>query len=717
MNTEQSERAAEEAYLEETLGEARRQLEEAEAVMESKRSEMKETKKDIYEETGRSIGDLNDAENFDALVELTQSISQVDHIADDYESAQLRIRRLENLIGCPYFARIDFRFEDEDETETVYIGRVSLRAGNSGPIYVYDWRSPIAGVFYRFLTGPAFYDAPGGRIEGELERKRQYEIKNSRLLYYFDTDVNVSDEILKRMLSRNASPQMRAIVETIQKEQDIVIRNMENDLLMIQGAAGSGKTSVALHRAAYFLYEGLKNRLAANNILILSPNTAFREYISDVLPQLGEENVVSKVFDDLIAAVFKEMRPQSYGEFLEEMLSGDEDGEFRKKSMRFKTSGTFSRIIDQFAEDIPRYWMEFRDIYFDGQRIFPKETLQKMALRDPELPLAVRLERLAGWIWNEAMRTNRHADRNAQLTLLKELHEFKKPDVAQLYRLFWEQAMEPVADSLGEDAKDIRTLTLSALEGGRLDYEDAVAMFYLHLKVCGSREYGQIRQVIIDEAQDYYPIQYECFRLLFPNARYTVLGDVNQTLGKQESLSFYEQVSDILRPKKCSLVTLKKSFRCTNQILQFSLRFIGPDPEIQSFNRDGEEVTVRACPDRTGYLDEIVREVRKNQELGYESICLLCKNELECDLLAADLGSRLELTQIRNGGEELQGVILTPSYMAKGLEFDAVVLCGADAANYRSEDDRKLLYVECTRALHRLSVLCEGELSPFMEEA
>ena len=190
------------------------------------------------------------------------------------------------MIKSPYFARIDFKFDDEDEFEKIYIGRSSLRKNSYQEMYVYDWRSPIASVFYRFMTGEAFYDAPCGRVTGELNLKRQYEIKNGTLEYFFDSDVQIVDEFLRQLLSQNTTAKMKAIVETIQHEQDVVIRDMENDLLMVQGVAGSGKTSIALHRAAYLMYQGLQTKLSANNIMIISPNSIFEQYISNVLPEL-----------------------------------------------------------------------------------------------------------------------------------------------------------------------------------------------------------------------------------------------------------------------------------------------------------------------------------------------------------------------------------------------------------------------------------------------
>lgn len=241
-------------------------------------------------------------------------------------------------------------------------------------------------------------------------------------------------------------------------------------------------------------------------------------------------------------------------------------------------------------------------------------------------------------------------------------------------------------------------------------------MLYLYLKLHGCNDYRNIRQVIIDEAQDYYPLQFKILRILFPNARYTVLGDINQTLSKQEDGSFYEQVRRILKKKKSSLVTLNKSFRCTNEILQFSLQFIREKPQIESFNRSGEAVEVRAFRTRRDYLAGILKEMENCREKGYGTICLLCKTEEGCQRLFRELGSRAELRMAGDDGVEgLKGCFILPSYMAKGLEFDAVLICDGDSDTYQTGDDRKLLYIECTRALHRLSLFCQGELTPLLE--
>lgn len=737
MTDQHSERILEETHLREILEEAERQLKQAHEAVERKETELQELKREIRENTEHGAADLSTTDGFEALVELNQSIAPVTNLVADYDETMRKIHRLNNLIKCPYFARIDFCFEGEEIPEQIYIGKTSLTGEKAVEIYVYDWRSPIASVFYRFMTEEAFYDAPAGRITGRVELKRQYEIRDSRLLYFFDTDRSINDEILKQLLSKNTSPKMKTIVETIQKEQDIVIRNLESDLLMIQGVAGSGKTSIALHRAAYLMYQGLQSRLAANNILILSPNSTFEQYISEVLPELGEENAVSMVFEDILRSLLGEKvmwkaapgqeesgngqtgvgRIQTQREFLENAVANGAWGDYMKKSMRYKTSEAFLGLLDRFAEQIPLRQMAFQDVYHEGNRIAEKEELRRRAMQRPETPLAVRLEQLTARVLEDAF-GNRKGAGEEKARVLEEIQRFTRLNLYELYKSFWsDETNFQGADSQGvEELEEIRSGTLENLEGGCLYFDDAVPVLYLYLKLHGCNDYRNIRQVIIDEAQDYYPLQFEILRILFPNARYTVLGDINQTLSKQEDGSFYEQVRRILKKKKSSLVTLNKSFRCTNEILQFSLQFIQEKPQIESFNRSGEAVEVRAFRTRRDYLAGILKEMENCKEKGYGTICLLCKTEEGCQRLFRELGSRAELRMAGDDGVEgLKGCFILPSYMAKGLEFDAVLICDGDSDTYQTGDDRKLLYIECTRALHRLSLFCQGELTPLLE--
>lgn len=367
MGNNESERHYEENRLEQAISLAREQLEQAKESAEKKKSEIIEAKKEIHENTEHSIVNLWSSDGFEALAELSQYANPVTDKIIDYEEEEHRIFLLENMIKSPYFARIDFKFDDEGEFEKIYIGRSSLRKNGSHQMYVYDWRSPIASVFYRFMAGKAFYDAPCGRITGELGLKRQYEIRNGALEYFFDADVQIVDEFLRQLLSQNTTKQMKAIVETIQQEQDVAIRDMENDLLMVQGAAGSGKTSIALHRAAYLMYQGLQEKLSAHNIMIVSPNSVFEQYISNVLPELGEDNVVSVVFEDILGTILKSRKIQSRNDFLEDLISRSQYKEIVKNSIEFKTSRDFLEILDRFLCEIPYKWIEFDDVFYGGK--------------------------------------------------------------------------------------------------------------------------------------------------------------------------------------------------------------------------------------------------------------------------------------------------------------------------------------------------------------
>lgn len=720
MGNNQTEKAFEEKRLAQTISLAEEQLKQAKEAADKKKSEIIEAKKDVRENTEHGITSLYTSDGFEALVELSQYINPVTDKIIDYEEEEHKILLLEKMIKSPYFARIDFKFDDEDEFEKIYIGRSSLRKNSYQEMYVYDWRSPIASVFYRFMTGEAFYDAPCGRVTGELNLKRQYEIKNGILEYFFDSDVQIVDEFLRQLLSQNTTAKMKAIVETIQHEQDVVIRDMENDLLMVQGVAGSGKTSIALHRAAYLMYQGLQTKLSANNIMIISPNSIFEQYISNVLPELGEDNVISSVFEDILSELLNGRKIQSRNDFLENLIVNSKYKEISRNSIEFKTSSFFREILDQFLIDIPRQWIEFEDVYYEGKCVVSGQILKDKILGRPETPLGIKLEQLEDYILEQIFGTGKGRGHKEEKNLIKqEIQKFIKIDIVELYKILFSN--EAYFYSLlqnsnpSQNIKNIWKYTKENLEADSLYYDDAIAIAYLYLKIYGTNKYKNIKQVVIDEAQDYYPLQYEIFNLLFSNAKFTILGDMKQTLAKKEDISFYEQIQKILNKKKSSLIMLDKSFRCTNEILNFSLKFIEQSSQIKSFNRNGDSPKVYIADNSEIFIDEIVKEIKLCQEKGFQSICLICKTEKNSTYLFNKIKHKLDIQLIKNGSvSDLQGVFILPVYMSKGLEFDTVLICDADSQNYHDEDDKNLLYLACTRALHKLSLFCENEVSPLI---
>lgn len=678
---------------------------------------------------------------------LNQTISiaeeQLSSLRKNSEKVREEILEAKKQLNSPYFARIDFKFQDEDEYENIYIGRSSLIDDDSSEIYVYDWRSPISSIFYRFGIGEAFYEAPSGKITGEVNLKRQYEISNGKLEYFFDADIQIIDEFLRKMLSQNTSSKMKTIVETIQKDQDMIIRNMEMDLMMVQGVAGSGKTSVALHRAAYLMYQGLSDKLSSNNILIISPNTLFEQYISNVLPELGEKNVNSKTFEELIFNILNGPKIETRNELLETLLSSNNN--LMKSSMEFKFSSEFVEILNRFINDLPRRWIDFKDVYYDGKHISSRQLSKNRILNEKRsTTLSSRLKHLEASILEEVHKN--HKNRLEKLTdfvttykehsfeleetarmlsiyestrLVKKIRKFTELNSLELYRKLFINKSYFYSLSKGmdlpENIEDILDSTFKNLNNDVLSYGDAVALSFLNLKLNTNNGYSEIRQIVIDEAQDYYPIHFEILNLLFPKSRYTILGDINQTIGKQENLSLYERVNKILCKKKSTLITMDKSFRSTSEILEFSKKFLNDDFKINSFSRKGNAPIVHSSSTLAELKDNIINEIKTSIENNYKSIGLICKTEKEASSLYEILKYEIQIKLIKSDSmATLDGTFIIPIYLSKGLEFDSVLILNTDKNTYYSKDDKNLLYIACTRALHKLSLFYTGEISPLL---
>ena len=732
--------------LEQVLAVAREQLDCALQKSEENKDAIIAAKLDMWEDTSRSISGLWNMDNFHELVELSQYANPVSERVSDYERDAAKILALKRLLYSPYFARIDFQFEGEELLEPVYIGRSSLQDGLTREMVVYDWRSPIASVFYRFGPGKAFYESPGGKITGEIHLKRQYEIKDGKLQYFFDADIQIIDEFLRELLSRNASPKMKTIVETIQKDQDMVIRDLEMDLLMVQGAAGSGKTSVALHRAAYLMYQGLAAKLASNEIVIISPNTLFEQYIANVLPELGEKNVHSLVFEEIFGKVLQTDSIQSRNQYWEGLLSPSQNGRsIAKSSMAFKGSGLFAEILRRFIQDLPYRWLPFADIYYDGKVVADRQLLKAKVLRGgQEFLLSVRLKQLEASILQivhelrpsrleklkkfiqakpehefEVEEVTRRLSILESAALLKKIRSFTELDCPELYRkLFSDKSyFYHLAEGLElpDCMEEIIDYTRENLQKDGLLYDDALALTFLHIHIKGYTAYRDIKQVVVDEAQDYDPLHFEILHGLFPKAHYTILGDIHQTIGKQADSARYEQIGQIFARPKSTLVTLDKSFRSTREILAYSARFLDQSVKLHSFGRSGDAPAVFAAPNRAALTALLLAEIKTCREKGYQSIGLICKTEHDALSLSEQLKDQSDIQLLKGDVQfDLSGVFLIPVYLAKGLEFDAVLICEADQEHYHSADDKNLLYIACTRALHRLNLFYTGEISPLL---
>ena len=728
----QADFAREQEHLEGILRLLRQRLASARRERESQEEGLADTRRDEFQERSEPLlQNFWAAQRFEDLVLLSQEFESIFNEEKEHETLLQTIAGLEKTLRAPYFARIDLKFEEDEEPEKIYIGRSSLWDDQKDNLLIYDWRAPIASVFYRFGTGPAFYQAPAGKIDCELTLKRQFEISHGEMTGYFDADTVIQDSFLRKLLAQNASPQMKAIVETIQKDQDVAIRDEAHDLLMVQGVAGSGKTSIAMHRVAYLMYEGLKNPLRAHHILILSPNRVFEKYISAVLPELGEHRVATTTLEELLEDLLH-LPVQSRSERWEALCSPDaENGGALRRALRFKSSPQYFTLLDRFMKEIPRRFLPYQDLAYAGRALVSREEIRSCALeKNASFPLAVRMNRLEKRIWEQvhALRRQRfdelrmmafrlgHGEEYARGcsiwesgVLFRQLRAMTQLDYRGLYEKLLKN--EGLLRELGHDLslpEDVSCLRLSLpQDGAALSLEDAAAIAYLKLKLDFSAPEADIRQVVVDEAQDYSANDFSLFRLLFPKAKFTVVGDIHQTLDHQADRSAYDAIRQALNRKSAVLMELTKSFRCTRQILNFSLQFLD-GVSIDSLNREG------AAPQLLRN-DQLPDEIAACRAQGYGSIALITKTQQDALRWQERLSPALRVS-LMGRDAQIGDVFLVPLALSKGLEFDAVLLLDCDQAHYGAESDKQLLYIACTRALHRLSLFAQDAFSPLIQK-
>lgn len=719
--------AAEEERLRSILCLLKERLEKARRESRAQLSGLSDTRRDEFVERQEPLlRNLWAAHRFEDLVHLSQEFQSAADEEKDHESTLRLIASLEKMTSSPYFARVDLQFEEDEEAEKIYIGRHSLWDDEKENLLVYDWRAPMASVFYRFGTGPAHYTAPAGKIECQMLLKRQFEIQGGQLIGYFDADTVIQDSFLRRLLAQNASAQMKSIVETIQKDQDAAIRDEKNDVLMVQGAAGSGKTSIAMHRAAYLMYEGLKNPLKAHNILILSPNTVFEKYIGGVLPELGESSVATTTLDQLLEDRLG-LPVESRAERWEALCGPDrEKAEMRKKRMLLKSSKAFITLLDRFANSLPRR-LPWRDLQYGGRILITANELKNQILEHAgAFPLAVRLRRAEQALWERvhALRPTRMDElrmksfrlgRSEEFArgcsiwesgvLAAEMHKITRLDAAGLYRelLSSEETLRRLGEGLKWDFDPALLTEENMGDESTLPLEDAAAIAYLKMKLTFGEAVGDVRQVVVDEAQDYGPMDWAVMNLLFPKARFTVVGDVNQALERPADVSLYTDIAELLSRKTSALLELKKSFRCTKEILSFSLGFL-PGVQVDSLNRSGD--APRVLPS-----SRIEEEIKLCLSKGYESVALITKTLRDAESWRARLPH-----PVMGRSAKVGNVFYVPLSLAKGLEFDAALILDCDEAHYTGPESKRQLYAACTRALHRLTLFSDGGRVPGKEE-
>jgi len=732
----------EQAYLDNALDGISKQLYKEEGLLEERLDALITSGKEMWDESNHSVAD------FDKLVEMNQYLSQYTSDTTNYNITKKKIAQLKRLEKSPYFGRFDFKEEDYADAEKIYIGIGTLSDAKTSEIIIYDWRAPISGMFYSCELGKGDYKSPNGKIIGEIFLKRQYKIVDTELKYFFDSSITINDEILQEVLSHNASSKMKNIVETIQKEQDVIIRDTENELLIVQGVAGSGKTSIALHRIAFLLYEGLSYKLKRNNIIIISPNLAFSNYISSVLPELGEENVEQLTLEEVFAKFLpSRLRRETREEQLERLIltQGKKMSQREQRAIEFKGSTEFVEILNRFIKYYEKNDIKFKDIYYDGKIVVNGELIRDFFLNDKiNMPLVKRLQRIESMIFNkvEPFQKDRQErilsvvdkcdnhpfdkQEYSRLLAMKEARRLKDyiqlftiQDYVKMYGLLFEnkQLFLKIAKGLKlpEDIDEILETTSNMFKKGYLAYEDCAPLLYLKIKLEGNEMFGEVRQTVIDEAQDYYPMNYHIFKLLFKDAKFTILGDFNQSVEKNGSNEIYDDIEKILKKKKRVKVTLNKGYRSSFEINAFNKGILGKTSEAIAFERHDEEPLIKKMDSIELMEETIIEDVQALRKQGFESIALICKTMEEAKGIFQRLRDRISCRVIDDiDGDYKSKLTIMPTYLAKGLELDGVLVYNASNVNYNTEFDKRLLYIACTRPLHRLYVYHAGDRSKYL---
>lgn len=613
-------------------------------------------------------------------------LKQIDH--QGAFSVEIR-DKLAKLLDSPYFARIDFSLGDKGEPDIFYIGRFAFNYDNE--LLISDWRSPVAGMFYDCEVGLAEYHAPRGKISGELTRKRQFKIKNGILEYALESSVNIQDNILQQELSQTSDEKMKSIIATIQKEQNQIIRNEKSGTMIIQGAAGSGKTSIALHRIAFLLYR-FKDRLSAKNVTIISPNKVFGDYISNVLPELGEEPIYELSFSDIA-----KIQLEGIIDFEADKDPLETHDEKWSERICFKSTLNFLKRMDAYIEQIPDMVFEPKD-YTYGRFTAKANTIKERFLAYGRYPVLRRLQMIADDIYDRFDTDNFMEDEIPKSrTILKSLKiMLKVKNTLALYKGFYEHM--GISNMFVMPAKKT------------LEWADVYPFLYLHAAFEGLQESRITKHLVIDEMQDYTPVQYAVINRMF-QCQKTILGDFGQCINPNHlhTLKDMRKLYD-----QAEFVELTKSYRSTYEIITFA-RQVQNTGATDAIERHGETPAIIHCHNAQEELALLQKQIKMFSENEYSSLGIIAKTNNQARQLYDSLSRNYDVHLISPESTGfVNGVSITSIQMSKGLEFDEVIIPDADNITYSTEYDRSLLYIACTRAMHHLTIMYTGQLSDLL---
>lgn len=605
------------------------------------------------------------------------------------ESVINKHKRLTKILAIPYFGRIDFLEKKENsKVMPIYIGIHTFYDPESRATLIHDWRAPVSSMFYDHELGEAGYRSPSGEIKGVISLKRQYRIRGGKMEFMIESALTVHDDILQKELSSNADDKMKNIVATIQREQNRIIRNEDIRTLIIQGVAGSGKTSIALHRIAYLLYT-FRDSISSKDILIISPNKVFSDYISNVLPELGEETVPETSMEQILSGVLEhKYKCQTYFGLVNELLEKPSSSLINR--IAYKASFGFISELDKFILHIENTYFKAADVKLTKYITIPAPFIEEQYLRFNRYPIRRRFDAMADYMLDMLKIQYTFTVTTTGRNLLKKEIRlmFAGNNDIQVYKDFFKWTNNPGMFKMRK--------------GHTLEYSDLAPLAYLHLALEGNgNQPFRVKHLLIDEMQDYSPIQYKVIQKLFP-CRKTVLGDAGQSVNPYGS-STAETIQKSLTASE--IMKLCKSYRSTFEITDFAQK-IHPNAELEPVARHGEKPQILQFGSAVEELSGIMGLISTYRKSGYKSLGIICKTEQQARKMADMLKSYANDISFLSSQSSafVQGIVITSAHMAKGLEFDEVIIPQTDERNYRSEIDKSMLYVAVTRAMHRLTL-------------
>ena len=703
-----------------------------------------------------------DYDGYSTSMETALSIHQQQQLLSEREHAwqhsAKQLDTVERLEKRPYFARVDFKEQGEKKPETIYIGLGSF-ADKNDHFLIYDWRAPISSIYYDGKLGEVSYNSPEGKITVDMTKKRQFMIEDGKIVNMFDTNESIGDQMLLEVLSEKSSTQMKSIVTTIQQEQNKIIRNTSADLLFVQGAAGSGKTSAILQRIAFLLYR-YRGNLTSSDVIMFSPNQLFNDYIKNVLPEMGEQNMVQMTYWQFVARRLPGMN-------VENLFKQFEDQNADTNISKFKDSVNFFNLVTRYAKHLNKRGVVFKNIYFHDKKkpYFDKEKIKEIYYSYNEnYNLANRIDATREELIK--MLNRKIAPEARKAWVARTIEGMSQSELNELY----DRPDQEFESEAKEEAFLGRKIVLKALKGvhkrilhnhfinmraqylsflravpkmvdlakWNIDEEDWMhhidevkenfkkhdiaitdvsAYLYLYDLITGRRTDYEMRYAFIDEIQDYTPFQLAYLKYNFPRAKFTMLGDLNQAIfTKDESRSLLKQISGLFDPEKIDVVQLTKSYRSTKQLTNFTKQILRQGEKIEAFNRQGPKPVIWGRDSDEQAIDVLVDVLRDNEKRKMTT-AIITKDLAGAKFVHEKLSEKGEKsTLIATANQRLvDGTLVIPSYLAKGLEFDAVVMWGANKKNYHQLDETQLVYTITSRAMYKLDVIYTGEKSPLLD--